>query len=101
VSPSADIDPGSPPAPDEPAAPQRGALAWLKRYGKWILLAMGVVAVTALIRETGPAKVGAVLLGAGAHLPLIVLLEAAWISMDTFAVRALLGEHGKKAPASL
>lgn len=82
-------------------APKRGVLPWIKRYGKWILLVLGIIAVTALIRETGPEKVGAVLLGAGAHLPLIVLLEAAWISMDTFAVRAMLGEHGKKAPASL
>lgn len=74
---------------------------WLKRYGKWLLLLAGVVAVTALIRESGPAKVGAVLLGAGAHLPLIVLLEAVALSMDTFAIHALLGEHGAKAPAKV
>lgn len=73
-------------------------MAWLKRYGKWVLFAAGVLAVTALIRETGPEKVAAVLVGAGPYLPLIVLLEAAWISMDTFAVRAMLGEDGKKAP---
>lgn len=89
--------------PAEPAAApaKGGVLGWLKRYGKWLLLVLGTIAVGALIRETGPAKVGAVLLGAGAHLPFIVLLEAAWISMDTIAVRAILGEHGKKAPLKL
>lgn len=89
--------------PEAPAAPaaKGGALGWLKRYGKWLLLVMGVIAVGALVRESGPAKVGAVLIGAGAHLPIIVLLEAAWISMDTLAVRAMLGEHGKKAPPGL
>ncbi|MEZ4294492.1 MAG: hypothetical protein R3B70_05920 [Polyangiaceae bacterium] len=91
-----------PPLSAEPAKPAKpGVLGWLKRYGKWLLLVMGVIAVTLLVRETGPKRVGEVLLGAGAHLPLVIALEAAWISMDTFAVRALLGEHGKKAPAKL
>jgi hypothetical protein len=76
-------------------------LGWIKRYGKWVLLLVGVIAVTVLIRETGPRKVGEVLLGAGVHLPLIVALEAIWISMDTFAVRSMLGERGKKASAKL
>ncbi|MBK8258420.1 MAG: hypothetical protein IPK82_37880 [Polyangiaceae bacterium] len=85
--------------PTEPKP--RGVLPWLKRHGKWLLLALGVVAVTLLIRETGPAKVWATVLGAGAHLPIIIVLEAAWISMDTFAVRAMLGGHGRDAPAKL
>lgn len=98
--------PNDAPAPAEGETPplppgKGGVLGWLKRYGKWLLLVLGVIAVTVLIRETGPRKVGEVLLAAGPHLPLIVLLEAAWISMDTFAVRALLGEHGKKAPWKL
>lgn len=92
---------GPRPAADGPKSARGGAVGWLKRHGKWLLLAIGVVAVTLLVRETGPAKVWAVLLGAGAHLPLIVLLEAAWISMDTLAVRALLGPHGKDAPAKV
>jgi hypothetical protein len=91
---------GRAPTPSVPPA-KSGAIGWLKRYGKWLLLLLGLGAVTALVNETGPRKVGAVLLGAGAHLPFIVLLEAAWISMDTFAVRALLGQHGKDAPAKL
>lgn len=86
---------------DAPSPPKSRLLGWLKQYGKWVLLALGVVAVGWLVHETGPARVGTVLLQAGAHLPLIVLLEAAWISMDTFAIRAMLGEHGKKAPAKL
>jgi hypothetical protein len=90
--------PASPPAADPP---KRGVLAWLKRYGKWLLLVVGIGAVTALVRESGPARVGEVIVASIAHLPLIILLEAAWISMDTFAVRALLGEHGKDAPAKL
>jgi uncharacterized membrane protein YbhN (UPF0104 family) len=84
-----------PPAKDPP---KRGLVAWLRRWGKWLLLLVGVVAVGALVRESGPERVGEVIVASMAHLPLIVLLEAAWISMDTFAVRALLGQHGKDAP---
>lgn len=100
---TASNDPAAPagePA-ESPPPEKKGVIGWLKRYGKWLLLVLGVIAVSALIRETGPAKVGEVLLGAGALLPLIVLLEAAWISMDTFAVRAMLGQHGKDAPWKL
>jgi hypothetical protein len=92
---------GPVPALDGPKSARGGILGWLKRYGKWLLLVAGVIAVTMLIRESGPREVGAVLLGAGALLPVIVLFEAAWISMDTLAVRAMLGEHGKKAKASV
>lgn len=99
---SSEAQPAPEPAEPADAEPAKGgAIGWLKRYGKWLLLVLGVIAVTALIRETGPERVLEVLLGAGTHLPLIVLLEAAWISMDTFAVRAILGEHGKKAPAKV
>lgn len=76
-------------------------MAWLKKYGKWLLLLVGIAAVAALVRETGPKRVGEVIVAAARHLPLIILLEAVWISMDTFAVRALLGEHGKDAPWKL
>ncbi len=86
---------------EPPSPPAKGVLGWFKRYGKWLLLLAGVTAVGLLIRETGPEKIGATILGAGALLPLIALLEAAWISMDTFAVRAVLGEHGKAAPWKL
>jgi hypothetical protein len=96
VSPPADIQP-----PREAPSKKKGLWQWLRRYGKWVLLGCGIVAVTLLIRNTGPRKVAAVLLGAGPYLPLTILLEGLWISMDTFAVRAMLGEHGKKAPAKL
>jgi len=94
LGPPADAAPPSPPI-------TRGVLGWLKRYWKWGLLVLGIIAVTALVRETGPARVWQVLLGAGAMLPLIVAMEAIWISTDTLAVRSMLGEHGKKASPTL
>ncbi len=96
------IEGQSPPGGEQgPSAPAKGAWGWLKRHWKWFLLVLGTIAVTALIRETGPARVWQVILGAGAHLPIIIALEVIWISTDTFAVRSMLGEHGKKAPAKL
>ena len=90
-----------PETPEEPAKAASKGVAWLKRNWKWLLLVVGVGAVAGLIHETGPARVWAVLKGSGPYLPLIVLLEAVWFSSDTFAVRSMLGRHGKDAPAKL
>lgn len=92
--------PPAAPAGDVPAAAQTGAWAWLKRHGKWLLLGAGVIAVSLLVYKTGARKVLDVLVGAGPLLPIIFFLEGLWISMDLFAIRSMLGEHGKKAPWS-
>jgi uncharacterized membrane protein YbhN (UPF0104 family) len=58
----------------------------------------GVVAVGSIVRAIGPATIGRVLLSAGIFLPLLMLLEAVWMGMDVFVLRALLGDHARKAP---
>ncbi|MFO0591492.1 MAG: hypothetical protein U0441_28350 [Polyangiaceae bacterium] len=90
-----------PASPEEPAPAASKGVAWVKRNWKWLLLVVGIGAVVALVRETGPERVWAVLKGAGPYLPLIILMEAVWISTDTLAVRSMLGAHGKDASSKL
>lgn len=75
-------------------------VAFLKAYGRWILLVMGVVAVVFLVRESGPEQVLDVMVTAAPWLPIIFVLEVAWISMDAVALRFLYREEGKKVPLS-
>lgn len=73
---------------------------FLKAHGRWLLLAMGVVAVVLLVRESGPERVLDVMVTAAPWLPVILVLEAAWISMDAVALRFLYREEGRKVPLS-
>ncbi len=70
----------------------------LERKGRYLLLALGIVAVVLLVRESGPERVLQVMLTAAPWLPLVYLLEAAWISMDAVALRFLFLEEGRKVP---
>ncbi|MBX2810945.1 MAG: flippase-like domain-containing protein [Myxococcales bacterium] len=73
----------------------RGRLvSLLQKYGRWLLLGFGAIAVVFLIRESGPEQVLEVMVRAAPWLPLIFLLEVAWISMDAVGLRFLLREHG-------
>lgn len=64
---------------------------FLKRYGRWLLLAAGVVAVVALIREAGVDAVAAALWSARWFLVPIFALEIGFFAMDVFALRDLYG----------
>lgn len=71
---------------------------FFKNYGRWILLCFGIAAVFYLVREAGADKVIEVISQAGPYLPIIVLLEISWVSMDIWALRILYGEDAKKVP---
>lgn len=83
----------------------------LKRIGSILLLILGVSAIGFLVFESGSEDldgmarfesglnaVWTVIAEAGIWLPLIIVLEALWISQDVFVVRVLLGEHRRKIP---
>lgn len=68
------------------------------KYGRWLLLVVGVVAGVVLIQSVGPAQVGAALVEAGPWLPLILLLDASWVVLEGFAILILYGRPAKKIP---
>jgi hypothetical protein len=82
------------PPPDE--KPSR--LRWVKRLGRPLLLIIGIGAIVLLVRDAGPSAVLHTLLSAGVWLPLILLLEVGWMTMDVVALRSLLGEPARKVP---
>lgn len=76
----------------------RRALDFVKTNHRWLLLFLGVVAVVLLVRESGPERVLEVVVQAAPWLPLILLLEVVWISMDAVALRYLYRERGREVP---
>lgn len=68
-----------------------GVKAFLKQYGKWFLLLFGVVAIAMLVRSVGIDAMARIIKAALPFLPILFLLEGLWISMDVFALRALMG----------
>ncbi len=60
---------------------------------------LGLFYVVHLIRAAGAGRVGAVLLQAGAWLPLIVALELYQAASDFGSLRAILGKDWRKVPA--
>lgn len=73
-------------------------LGFLRKYGRWLLLVLGVVAVVVLVRNAGPERVLEVIVRAAPLLPVIFLLEVSWISMDAVALRFLYRERGREVP---
>ncbi len=94
-----------PTRPDE-ETPSRGSAVgarsglW-KRVARAVLLFAGIAAVVLLVRNAGPERVLSTLLSAGAWLPLIVVLECCFMGMDAVALRGLMGERGRRVPASV
>lgn len=74
---------------------------WPKRLGRLGLFLLGVGAIVYVVRDAGPDQVLATLLGAGLFVPFIVLLEAAFMSMDVFSLRALMGAPARAVPVSV
>lgn len=86
-----------------PASVRRSSTrwTWIKRVGRVLLFVLGVTAVVLLVREAGPDRVLATLLQAGPWLPVILLLECAFMGMDVVALRGLLGRLGKGVPLAV
>lgn len=87
------------PQPNTAPAPDRGA--WLKTIARVALFVFGVAAIVYVVHDAGPEHVWATLVGAGAFVPLIVLLEATFMSMDVFSLRALIGEPARAVPVAV
>jgi hypothetical protein len=66
--------------------------------GRALLLVLGVVVVTLLIRNAGPAKVAAILSEAWIFFPLLALCEMGMVACDVSCVRWQLGERRKDVP---
>lgn len=63
----------------------------MARYGRWVLLAIGFVALAWLLKSVGIERVGAVLVNAGRLLPVVFVLEAAWALCEGIGFLVLLG----------
>ena len=59
---------------------------------------LGIFYVVHLIRAAGAGRVGAVLLSAGAWLPLVVALELYQAASDFASLRAILGPDWRRVP---
>lgn len=90
-------------SPEAAAAAERRSLRWkwFKRVGRVLLFVGGVTALVLLVRGAGPEHVLATLLEAGVFLPLIMLLEVGFATMDVVALRGLLGERGRRVPIAV
>lgn len=71
---------------------------WPKTIARVALFVFGVAAIVYVVNDAGPAHVWATLVGAGAFVPVIVALEAAFMSMDVLSLRALIGAPAHEVP---
>jgi hypothetical protein len=71
---------------------------FFQRFGRWLLLALGVGAIVYLVESVGPRAVWASLVGAGPWLPLVLLLDLAWLATEGLALLALYGGSARKIP---
>ncbi len=83
---------------NETGGPEGFARRAFRRHWRTAFLVCGLGAVVSIVRAIGPEKIGRALLSAGMFLPLLMLLEAAWMSMDVFVLRSLLGDHARRVP---
>lgn len=84
-------------APEQPRKWKKW-VAWLRRYGSWILLALGLLGVGLLVRSVGAAKLLAVIASAGPLLPFILLLDISWVAFEGGAILVLYGPIARKIP---
>ncbi len=82
------------------AAPAKRA-RWdrIKAIGRWVLLAVGVAAVVGLVLDAGADAVWNTLVRAGVWLPLVMLCEIGFASMDVVSLRLMYGARGNEVPA--
>lgn len=95
-----DIDDDGRMTTDE-AKPTEDRWAWAKKLARLALFAFGVAAIVYVVNDAGPAHVWSTLVHAGVFVPVIVLLEAAFMSMDVLSLRALIGEPARNVPVAV
>lgn len=72
--------------------------ARVKAIGRWVLLALGVAAVTGLVYDAGADAVWNTLVRAGAWLPLVIACEVGFVGMDIVALRLMYGANAAHVP---
>ncbi|MFN7697861.1 MAG: hypothetical protein ACK5U8_08190, partial [Deltaproteobacteria bacterium] len=83
------------------AKPVDDRWTWAKRAARIALFVLGVSAVVYVVHDAGPGRVWATLVGAGIFVPLIVLLELGFMSMDVLSLRSLVGAPADGVPMSV
>jgi hypothetical protein len=83
------------------AKPVDDRWTWAKRAARIALFALGISAVVFVVHDAGPGRVWATLVGAGIFVPLIVLLELGFMSMDVLSLRSLVGAPADGVPMSV
>ncbi len=80
---------------------RRRRWARLKTVGRALLFVLGVGAVVALVRDAGADQVWNTLVQAGVWLPLVMLCEIGFASMDVVSLRLMYRERGRNVPLSV
>jgi len=73
-------------------------VSFLRKYGRWLFLVGGLVALVFVVRDIGLDRVLEAVRDTSELFPWILLLEAAWISFDTLALRELYGNAARRVP---
>ncbi len=79
--------------------PRPARKSFFRRFGRLIFLVLGAGAIFGLITAIGPAKVWAILRGAGMWLPLILAIDVTWLLFEQQAVRILMGSASQRISA--
>ncbi len=71
-----------------------------KRAGRLLLFVLGVVALLTMIRQVGGQQILSAIAGTAPWLPLICLLDFAWVALEGGGLLSIYGAQGKKIPLS-
>ena len=75
--------------------------AWAKTLARVLLFVFGLGALIYVVVDAGPARVWSTLVSAGLFVPIVIVLEALFMSMDVLSLRALIGPPAKNVPATV
>lgn len=70
--------------------------SFLVKYGRFVLAALGVLAICVLVYRLGVHQVLATMAQAGAWLPVIFALDLGWLALESGAVFLLYGEASSR-----
>ncbi len=71
---------------------------WARRWGRWLFLAAGLAAATALVLQVGPRRLWDVLVQSGPVIPAIIALDAVWMSCEAAALLVTYGPARRSIP---
>ncbi len=85
------------------APTKQHAARWnrVKSVGRWVLLALGIGAVVGLVYDVGAAQVWNALVRAGMWMPLVILCEIGFATMDIVSLRIMHGDRARSVPLSV